>query len=205
MRPDRRASGEYLAAFAEIVRKVAAQLGGIDRKLLPVRLYVAGGAALHVRTGGRISEDIDGVFSRRVVLRDDLEVSYKAPDGRARMLYLDRNYNDTLGLMHEDAYDDAEPLELPGVDARVVEVRVLSPLDLAVSKLARFGEADREDIERLARDKLIDAGGLRQRAEEALEGYVGDLAAVRTSIDLACNLVAAVRSRGRRPSRPKKT
>lgn len=199
MRPDRRASREYLQAFAGIVQKIAAQLAGIERKLLPVRLYVAGGAALHLRTGARISEDIDAVFSRRVVLKDDLHAAYKGPDGRTRVLYLDRNYNDTLGLMHEDAYEDSEPLELPGADPAIVEVRVLAPLDLAVSKLARFGDADREDIEILAREKLIDAGRLRQRAEEALKGYVGDLTAVRTSIELACNLVAAVqRAKGRR-------
>ncbi len=198
MRPDRRASREYLEAFAEIVRKIAAQLTGIDRKLLPVRLYVAGGAALHLRTGARISEDIDGVFSRRLVLKDDLQVAYKGPDGRARLLYLDRNYNDTLGLLHENAYDDAERLELAGTDPGVLEVRVLSPVDLAVSKLARFGDADREDIEILAREKLIDPGRLRKRAEEALKGYVGEVDAVRTSIDLACNLAAAVQRRGGR-------
>jgi len=198
VRPDRRASPEYLKAFAEIVRKISAQLSGIERKLLPVRLYVAGGAALHLRTGARMSEDIDAVFSRRVVLKDDLQVTYRGPDGRARVLYLDRNYNDTLGLMHEDAYEDAEPLELAGTDARVVEVRVLSPVDLAVSKLFRFGDADREDLEVLAREKLIDADTLRKRAEEALKGYVGDLAAVRTSIELACNLIAALRRRGAR-------
>lgn len=199
MRPDRRASREYLQAFAEIVQKIAAQLAGIDRRLLPVRLYVAGGAALHLRTGARISEDIDAVFSRRVVLRDDLHVAYKGPDGRARVLYLDRNYNDTLGLMHEDAYDESERLELPGTDPAILEVRVLAPLDLAVSKLARFGDADREDIEILAREKLIDPASLRKRAEEALKGYVGDLAAVRTSVDLASSLVAAAqRAKGRR-------
>lgn len=197
MRPDRRASREYLQAFVAIVQKIAAQLAGIDRKLLPVRLYVAGGAALHLRTGARISEDIDAVFSRRVVLKDDLHVAYKGPDGRARVLYLDRNYNDTLGLLHEDAYDDSERLDLPGTDPAILEVRVLAPVDLAVSKLARFNDADREDIEILAREKLIDAGRLRKRAEEALKGYVGDLAAVRTSIELACNLVAAARPKRR--------
>lgn len=199
MRPDRRASPEYLQAFAEIVRKISAQLAGIDRRLLPLRLYVAGGAALHLRTGARLSEDIDAVFSRRVVLKDDLNAAYKGPDGRARVLYLDRNYNDTLGLMHEDAYKDAERLELPGTDPGILEVRVLAPLDLAVSKLARFGDADREDIEILARERLIDPGRLRKRAEEALKGYVGDLAAARTSIELACTLVAtAQRGKGRR-------
>ncbi|MGQ0546299.1 MAG: DUF6036 family nucleotidyltransferase [Betaproteobacteria bacterium] len=195
MRPDPRAWDGYVQAFARVVERVSAQLGGVDRKLLPIRLYVGGGAALHLRTGARLTEDIDAVFSRRVVLDDDIKVAYKGPDGRARLLYLDRNYNDTLGLLHEDAYEDSDRLELPGVDPRRLEVRVLSPLDLAVSKLARFGEQDREDIERLARERLIDARRLRTRAEKALAGYVGNLGSVRTSIDLACNLVKAAQAR----------
>jgi hypothetical protein len=201
LQPDRRAWDEYLKAFTEIIGKITAQLGKVDRRLLPIRLYVAGGAALHLRTGARLTEDIDAVFSRRVVLKDDIQAAYRDPDGRARLLYLDRNYNDSLGLMHEDAYDDSEPVELPGTDPRILEVRALSPVDLAVSKLARFGDQDREDIELLAREKLIDAPRLRKRAEEALKGYVGDVDAVRTSIDLACNLVAAVQGRGARKAK----
>jgi hypothetical protein len=181
-----------LKAFTAILQKVSAQLSNIDPKALPIRLYIAGGAALHLRTGARLSEDIDGVFSRRVALKDDFHVAYRDPDGRARFLYLDRNYNDTLGLMHEHAYKDAEPIELPDIDPRILEVRALLPVDLAVSKLSRFDDRDRQDIEVLAREKLIDAKALKQRAEEALAGYVGNLDSLRTSIDLACKLVKAV-------------
>lgn len=197
MRPDARVWGEYLKAFTRIVQKVSAQLGNVDPKLLPIRLYVAGGAALHLRTGARLTEDIDGVFSRRVVLGEDVQAAYKDRDGRARLLYLDRNYNDTLGLMHENAYADSEPVELPGTDSRVLEVRALSPVDLAVSKLSRFNDTDRGDIEVLAREKLVDAPSLRRRAEEALRNYVGSTEEIRTSIDLACNLIASVRQADR--------
>lgn len=193
MRPDRRANPAYIEAFARVVAKVASRLKDVDPKLLPIRLYVAGGAALYLRTGSRISVDIDGVFSRRVVIDDDLEASYRDPDGRARVLYLDRNYNDTLGLLHEDAHIASERVDLPGNDGKVLEVRVLTPLDLAVSKLARFSDQDRADIELLAREKLVDAKTLRKRAEEALGGYVGDVTSVRSSIELACALVEAAR------------
>ena len=193
MRPDRRANPAYLAAFAQVVAKIASRLKDVNPRLLPIKLYVAGGAALYLHTGNRVSADIDGVFSHRVVIDDDLEAAYKDADGRARVLYLDRNYNDTLGLMHEDAHADAEKLALSGNDGKVVEVRVLTPLDLAVSKLSRYSGQDREDIELLAREKLIDAKSLRKRAGEALGGYVGDVAVVRNSIDLACNLIDAAR------------
>ncbi len=193
MRPDHRAQPGYLEAFARIVEKIASRLKGVNPKQLPIKLYVAGGAALHMHTGSRVSVDIDGVFSRRIVIDDDLEASYRDADGRVRVLYFDRNYNDTLGLMHEDAQADSVRINLPGLDSKVLEVRVLSALDLAVSKLSRFSDQDREDIELLAREKLIDAKSLRKRAEEALGAYVGDLASVRTSIDLACKLVESAR------------
>jgi len=164
-------------------------------------MYVAGGAALHFLTGERVSADIDAVFSKRVLFDDEISVAYRETDGRARLLYLDRTYNDTLGLMHENAYADSQVLDVPGIDKSLIEVRVLSPLDLAVSKLARFADLDREDIELLARKGLIDSASLRKRAEEALGGYVGNLDSVRTSIDVACRLVDAAGPRKRRKKR----
>lgn len=114
-------------------------------------------------------------------------------DGRGRVLYLDRNYNDTLGLMHEDAYTDSKPVAIPGIDRKILDVRTLAPVDLALSKLSRFSDLDREDIEVLARSGLIDAASLKKRAEEALGGYVGNLKSVRQSLDIACRVVEVAR------------
>ena len=50
---------EYLEAFREIVSRIARALGSAPRRNLPVRMYVAGGAAMHFYTGERVSEDID--------------------------------------------------------------------------------------------------------------------------------------------------
>ena len=107
-------------------------------------------------------------------------------------MYLDRNYNDTLGLLHEDAYADSQPYDAPGIDKALLEVWVLSPLDLAVSKLSRFSEADRGDIELLARKDLLDSTALRKRAEHALQGYIGNTGPVKASIDVACRLVESL-------------
>ena len=62
MRPDPRAQPGYVEALTRIVAKIAASLGEVSPKLLPIRLYVAGGAALHLRTGSRVTADIDAVF-----------------------------------------------------------------------------------------------------------------------------------------------
>ena len=182
----------YRGAFETLLQRVQQHLVGIPAAALPIRMFIAGGAALHVHTGARVTMDVDATFSRRVLFADDLSVAWRDADGRARALYLDRNYNDTLGLMHEDAYDDAVPIVVEGVDPSVLQVYVLSPLDLAVSKIARFSEQDRGDIETLARAGLIDAAALRARATEAIGGYVGDLRAVTLSIELACRIVQQV-------------
>jgi len=189
MTPKIKAQDEYLSAFAQIVSRIQQALKGSRPEVFPIRMYVAGGAALHLLTGARVSADVDAVFSKRVLFNEEIEVSYRDPDGRARLLYLDRNYNDTLGLLHEDAHQDSRPIDIPGIDKKLIDVRVLSPLDLAVSKLSRFADQDREDILLLAKEGLIDSASLRKRAKEALGGYVGDLSSVRNSIEVACRLI----------------
>ena len=191
----------YQRAFNEVLSRVQQSLKDSQPGAVPVRIYIAGGAALHLLTGTRVTEDIDASFSQRVLFNEDIEVSYRDPDGRARLLYLDRNYNDTLGLRHEKAYDDSTPVDVPGIDRNLLDVRVLSPIDLAVTKLARFTDQDREDIELLARKGLVDSAAVRKRAEEALAGCVGTIAPVRTSLDIACRLIDAGRGKKTRKTK----
>jgi Nucleotidyltransferase of unknown function (DUF6036) len=197
VQPDPSARPEYVGAFREIVSRIERALAGAPKRSLPLRMYVAGGAAMHLYTGERVSQDIDAVFSRRLALPQDLEVSYRDADGHARLLYFDRQYNDTLGLLHEDAHDDSIVLELEGTDSKVVEVRLLSPVDLAVSKVGRLSDQDRDDIAALARHGLVTASGLRRRAEQAAGGYVGDLERLQNSIDIACRIVHDVERRAK--------
>jgi hypothetical protein len=186
---DSNARPEYIEAFGEISARIATAIAGVPAAALPIKMYVAGGAALHFHTGERVSEDIDAVFSRRIALPQDLEVAYRDSDGAARLLYFDRQYNDALALMHEDAQQDSIPLALSGIDAGMLDVRLLSPLDLAVSKLSRFSDQDRDDIVALARHKLIRAAALQVRAEQALTGYVGSIDRIQGNIAQACRIV----------------
>lgn len=116
-------------------------------------------------------------------------MSNRGRDGHSHLLYFDTQYNATYSLLHEDAEDEAQPIRVAGVDPRRLEVRLLTPLDLAVSKLSRFEGNDRDDILALAKLGLIDAKSLRKRAEQALPGYVGNTERVKNSIDIACKLV----------------
>jgi hypothetical protein len=197
-RIDLRADPEYWKAFAVLMARIEAALGDFSGP--PVPVYVAGGAASHIYTGARFSHDVDATLGRRLLLPRNLEVMYRGTDGKVRTLYFDRQHNDTLGLMHEDAYRDSVPIDVPGVDPKRLQVRVVTPVDLAVSKLVRFADPDREDIKALARAGLLSAEDLRERAEDALAGYIGRVSDVRISIDLACRLI----EEARRPRRPRK-
>ena len=184
------AFGPYLEAFREIVSRIERSLKSSGAKLdEPVKMYVAGGAAVHFYTGARISADVDATFSRRMLLPDGLEVEYRDADGSTRLLYFDRQYNDTFGLLHENADSDSQLLRLSGVDPSIVEVRLLSPIDVAVSKLARFEPEDQNDIRRLAAAGLIEVGKFRDRALDAMSAYVGRRQPLELSLELACKII----------------
>ena len=165
MRPSSAVHPAYLAAFTELVQRIAAPLQGLPRRSLPIKMYVAGGAALHLYTAERISNDVDAVFSKRIVLSDNLEVTYRDPDG---------------------------------IDASVLEVRLLSALDLAVSKISRLSSEDRNDIIALAKHGLIQSAALRRRSQQAMDNYVGNTETLRGGIDIACRLVEDIEQRNSR-------
>lgn len=200
MRPDAAARPEFVAAFRELAERIERVLADTPKRNLPIKMFVAGGAALHFYTGARVSQDVDAVFSRRIVLPENLEVAYRDADGAARLLYFDRQYNDTLGLLHEDAQADSVPLSIEGIDQKILEVRLLAPVDLAISKVGRFAEHDRADITALASRGLIEARSFRRRAQEAAVAYVGDTVRLQGAIDMACHLITDAQRRGDKPS-----
>ncbi len=133
----------------------------------PIQMYIAGGMAAHLYTGARVTMDVDAEFSKRIIVPSDLLVETKG----GQVLYLDTNYNSTFALMHEDYIHDA--IKVP-VDSHLIEVYVLSPVDLIVSKIARLSGPDREDIESIIKAQRVTAEEIEKRANEAMAGYIGN-------------------------------
>lgn len=77
-----------------------------------------------------------------------------------------------------------------GVDQ--IRVHVLSPVDLAVSKIARFADNDKEDIAALVRLGLTTADDIEQRAISAMAGYVGGQAMLKLNLRDAVALAREV-------------
>ena len=159
----------------------------------PLTVYLAGGMAVHLYTANRVTTDVDVEFSGRIIIPNDLMVEITLEDGSPQLIYLDTNYNSTFALMHEDYQDDAIPVDL-GLEH--IQVRVLSPVDLAVSKIARLADNDREDIQALVRLGLTTANEIEQRARSALEGYIGGQAMLM--VNLRDALVIARDAEGQR-------
>jgi hypothetical protein len=188
-RPAPRMESPYARAVLELMAR-------IGRSLPPgtptVRAVLVGGAAAHLHTGVRVSDDVEAIYSARLILPQDLTISYSDASGQPHLVVYDYNYASAIGLLHPDAEADAQPL---GIQVGALALHVLSPVDLAVSKLARLQDHDRQDILALAQAGLLDAESLRQRAEEALGYYVGEARWVRDNLDDAVALVGSVRAR----------
>ncbi|PIV32804.1 MAG: hypothetical protein COS34_11200 [Lysobacterales bacterium CG02_land_8_20_14_3_00_62_12] len=170
-------------ALADGLRELFTQL---EQRLClqrPLNVYLAGGMAVHLYTGKRVTDDVDAEFAGRVLLPSDLVVEVANAEGSTNLIYFDTHYNPMFSLLHEDYQEDAIQLPLGLTQLRVF---VLTPLDLAVSKLARFADNDQEDIQDLVRLGLTTADAIEQRASSALVAYVGNPAVV------SCNLRDAI-------------
>jgi hypothetical protein len=201
LRISKRADPAYVEAFRTLIQRLLRSAGSKE----PIAMYLAGGAAMHFYTGARMTDDVDAVFSRKLLVPADLAVIYRDAEGKARSVFFDVNYNETYALLHEDAHENALRLPLKGIKS--AHIFVLEPVDLAVSKLARFADIDRGDILELARNRLITARSLRERAEAALSYYVGNPIPVRTSIDIACCDIESLKrasKRGRKQTRERR-
>lgn len=141
---------------------------------------------MHILTNSRGSGDIDVEFSAaRHVKSSELTfnvspTTYTSQGTKLRLLY-DKTFSPTLGPLHEDYQDDAIQIETRMV-ASPLWLYVVTPADLAVSKLGRFGERDIDDILTLIKVKRLSIGEFVSRANEAAEYYVGNVSAIKNNV-----------------------
>lgn len=178
-------------ALREMIERAAEQI----RTDQVVDAYLAGGAATYLHlirasassaSEARYSEDADIQFSRPLNLHD-VVVGYTDREGEERVLALDRTYNIDIGMRHPDCFANAEHL-FDSSNGRL-RLYMLSPLDLATTKVGRFEDHDRMDIELLARARLLDADEFERRAREALEYLATDTRMVEINIREAVEMI----------------
>jgi len=164
------------------------------------KAYVFGGAALHLLTNVRGSADIDVevVASSRLDL-SDIVVTYQDSDGQQLLLVIDTEFHTGIsGMLHDDYRENAIPLE-HNPDAPL-HTFVLSPLDLAVSKLDRLAANDQNDIEALFKCGLFTVEELSDHALDALEAAIGPQVRLKGNIDYMLQKLRAIANESEEPS-----
>ena len=151
-----------------------------------MKVFIFGGCAVHLLTHARGSADIDAeVEAAKILRRDELvavlaEPEFYEQDEKDLIVEFDSNYNTSLGPLHEDYRDRAIPLD--GFDGdQPLHVYVAAGVDLAISKLGRFTEQDKADIE-----GLIDSGRVNVKEFVALASEAIDYAVGNRSGMLSC-------------------
>ena len=169
----------------------------------PIKAFLAGGVAVHYWVGSRVTADVDAEFSlmgtgyRNFLPIDDV-MAYVDDDGNTRAIHIDRNYTPVFALMHEDYVARSCRLGDKLGGKGKLEVYVLSPPDLAISKMARWSPNDQEDVIALAAAGYLDADALERLAFEAAETAVGhNPGLLRINIQEAVN-----HARAYQPARP---
>ncbi len=142
-----------------------------------VRIILVGGVAVHVYTTSRVSNDLDAKFSHRIILPENLVVRF-TDNGVDKAVSFDQNYTEAIALLHPDCWKDV----WRGWTVGRISVDVISPVDLAVSKIGRWLGNDQDDVRALAEACLITAEDVEHRCHEALDYYIGNLEMVRYNL-----------------------
>lgn len=183
-------SRQLMKGLLEHLEQVGARFGPLQE---PIIAYIAGGVAVNYYTGMRMSDDTDIAWSHRVLIPQDLKTFVSEDlDGSPILVSMDANFSDVLGLFHPDWKADAREV----AKSKNMIVKIISPVDLIVSKIGRFIEQDRDDICDLARSEQISKEEVRARAEEALDCCVGDIAVLKQRIELAMDIIDECQNRG---------
>ena len=160
-------------SLAEPPEPWRAFLGELDATLAdPVELHCLGGfvVAQHYGVAGRETSDIDFLAARMKSGTADLEAlaGLHSPLHRRYKLYLQHV---TVVTPPCDYERRLVPM-FPGAAWRYLTLLALDATDLALSKLERNSDRDREDFMRLAKAGLIDREALQQRYAEELRPYL---------------------------------
>jgi len=151
-------------AINAMLESISGEIPNRHRKK-PVNLHITGGIAIYFHTASRVSKDLDAILDRRVDIPKKLSFLWQGENGEIEELDYDHNYTSSLGIMHEDYEDRA--IHQFTIDKKL-NVFILSPVDLIISKLSRFGEQDQEDIKSIIKNDLVSKKELIELATDAI-------------------------------------
>lgn len=141
-----------------------------------VKAFIFGGCAFHIHTNARGSNDIDAeIQAIQFLKKDDIllflqtnDIEYLDENNLETNLEFDTGFNTSLASIDPDYEERVIPL----ISNCIVEVYLVSGLDLAISKLARLSDRDIEDIKELFICNKFSIDEFKKSADNALSYYV---------------------------------
>ena len=155
-----------------------------------VKFYLTGGMLVYLYTGLERSYYIEGEFSHKVYITDGMSLLYTNEKGGERQIRFNKNDSSRFNLMHPNYLQDA--LLMPFDHLQNMQVYGLQAVDLCVSKIARLSSIDIEDIQLLVKNGLCHPTEIQERAQAALEEYMGDLSQFKDNLSLAVHYAKSV-------------
>ncbi len=156
-------------SFTEAIYDIFDQISVHNKTVFPnssSTIYLAGGAAVHFYTNARRSDDIDAIMEPiKPAIPDHLGTTWDN-NGVIESVSFDTTYHPYFGLLAEDYMDRAVHIKEIGGN---VSLYVLHPIDLVITKVLRYSDADAEDIEHLVRHKEFDIELFKQLVQESLD------------------------------------
>lgn len=170
-----------------------------NHKNLPngaVKAFIFGGCAFHIHTNARGSNDIDAEIQAIqqlkkhdiVLFLENNDVEYLDDNNLETNLEFDRSFNTSLASVDPDYPERAIPL----VANSIVEVYLVSGLDLAISKLARLSDRDIEDIKKLFLNGKFSLEAFKKSANNA-EMYYATPEQLHSNIQYIVSILSELR------------
>ena len=169
----------------------------VDRRLAgPTELHCLGGFVLAERHGLiRPTADVDIIEARGTTgLRALQEIGGKESElARRHHVFLDIV---TVATVPEDY--EQRLVDIPFGEFKHLRLRAFERHDLALAKLARNADHDREDVKHLALGPGLDCAVLRERYQTELRFQFGNAASADLTLELWLAMITEVQ--GLRPS-----
>lgn len=172
----------------ELERHLALLSERLGNLKVPLHAYIAGGIAVNYYTGHRMSDDVDIKWSHRVPIPPDMQVfdvHNEDDPSDPSIVTMDGGFSDVLGSFPPDWEKNSPEIVRVGD----IAIHVMDPVDLAVSKVGRFQDRDRDDIRELASQGYIDPKVFKRRMEEALDYYVVETSFIKHNAEDALSLI----------------
>lgn len=152
-----------------------------------IRAFIFGGCAVHLYTNARGSNDLDVELEALKSLNihelivEVEDADYEDDTGAYRTLTLDNTFNPAIPDLHPDWREDSHAIQ---VGEHVLHIYLVSPVDIAVSKLGRCTSDDISDMIALYSQNYFTIEQFSARAQEALD-YSPTPDRLQSNIDFA--------------------